>query len=181
MKTRETKQKDLNALTESLQSSKSAMVVSFTKLSVNKDQEFRNSIRAAGGKYQVVKVCSLLTLAEFKKLAPWPPYMEPFAKVEEEPIGPDGSSCNYPTAHVQVMSFRQSMIDSAKKGGGLEPVSGVGEEAYVHNNQDRFAELFARVGAHLLTVQFDIVDGKTFASTKPQLMEVSKALAARLR
>jgi large subunit ribosomal protein L10 len=55
MKTRETKQNDLNALTESLQSATSAMVVSFAKLSVNKDQEFRNSIREAGAKYQVVK------------------------------------------------------------------------------------------------------------------------------
>ena len=55
MKTRETKQKDLNALTESLQSAKSAMVVSFTKLTVNKDIEFRNSLREAGAKYQVVK------------------------------------------------------------------------------------------------------------------------------
>jgi large subunit ribosomal protein L10 len=55
MKTRETKQKDLTALTDELQNAKSAMIVSFTKLSVNKDQEFRNSIRAAGGKYQVVK------------------------------------------------------------------------------------------------------------------------------
>lgn len=55
MKSRETKQKDLNALTESLSSSKSAMVVSFTKLTVTKDQEFRNNLRAAGAKYQVVK------------------------------------------------------------------------------------------------------------------------------
>lgn len=55
MKTRETKQRDLNALTESLQNSKSAMVVSFTKVTVNKDQEFRNSLREAGAKYQVVK------------------------------------------------------------------------------------------------------------------------------
>jgi large subunit ribosomal protein L10 len=55
MKTRETKQNDLNALTESLQSATSAMVVSFAKLSVNKDQEFRDSIREAGAKYQVVK------------------------------------------------------------------------------------------------------------------------------
>jgi hypothetical protein len=36
-----------------------------------------------------------------------------------------------------VSLFRQSMIDIAKKGGGLEPVSGVSEEAYVHNNKDR--------------------------------------------
>ncbi len=55
MKSRETKQRDLDALTASLASSKSAMVVSFTKLTVNKDQEFRNSLRAAGAKYQVVK------------------------------------------------------------------------------------------------------------------------------
>lgn len=55
MKSRETKQRDLAALTESLSSSKSAMIVSFTKLSVAKDQEFRNSLREAGAKYQVVK------------------------------------------------------------------------------------------------------------------------------
>ena len=55
MKSRETKQKDLVALTESLQNAKSAMVVSFTKLSVNKDIEFRNNLREAGAKYQVVK------------------------------------------------------------------------------------------------------------------------------
>ena len=55
MKTRETKQRDLEALTASLATSKSAMVVSFSKLSVNKDQEFRNSLRDAGAKYQVVK------------------------------------------------------------------------------------------------------------------------------
>lgn len=55
MKTRETKQKDLTALTESLQNSKSAMVVSFNKLSVSKDQAFRQSLRDAGAEYQVVK------------------------------------------------------------------------------------------------------------------------------
>ncbi len=55
MKTRETKQKNLVALTESLQNSKSAMVVSFKGLTVTKDQEFRNSLREAGAKYQVVK------------------------------------------------------------------------------------------------------------------------------
>ncbi len=55
MKSRETKQKDLVALTESLQNSKSAMVVSFSKLTVTKDQELRHNLREAGAKYQVVK------------------------------------------------------------------------------------------------------------------------------
>lgn len=55
MKTRETKARDLAALTTSLQNSKSAMVVSFTKLTVSKDQEFRSSLREAGARYEVVK------------------------------------------------------------------------------------------------------------------------------
>lgn len=55
MKSRETKQKDLTALTESLAASKSAMVVSFTGVTVSKDQEFRKSLREAGAKYEVVK------------------------------------------------------------------------------------------------------------------------------
>ena len=55
MKTRERKQEDLNALTEELGNSKSAMIVSFNKLTVTKDQEFRNRLREAGAKYQVVK------------------------------------------------------------------------------------------------------------------------------
>ena len=55
MKTRERKQEDLNALTEHLKNSKSAMIVSFTKLTVTKDQEFRNQLRSAGADYKVVK------------------------------------------------------------------------------------------------------------------------------
>lgn len=55
MKSRETKAKNLAALTESLAASKSAMVVSFTGLTVQKDQEFRSSLREAGAKYEVVK------------------------------------------------------------------------------------------------------------------------------
>lgn len=55
MKTKAQKQKDLEALTEQLSTSNSAMIVSFTKLTAAKDQEFRNQLRSAGAKYQVVK------------------------------------------------------------------------------------------------------------------------------
>ena len=55
MKSREQKQKDLGALTEELSNSKSAMVVGFNKVTVAKDQEFRNQLRTAGAKFQVVK------------------------------------------------------------------------------------------------------------------------------
>ena len=55
MKTKERKQNDLNALAEELNNSKSAMIVSFNKLTVTKDQEFRHQLREVGAKYQVVK------------------------------------------------------------------------------------------------------------------------------
>jgi large subunit ribosomal protein L10 len=55
MKTREEKQEILDTLTEGFQNSKSAMVVSFSKLTVAKDQEFRSQLREVGAKYQVVK------------------------------------------------------------------------------------------------------------------------------
>ncbi|MFM8440069.1 MAG: 50S ribosomal protein L10 [Acidobacteriota bacterium] len=55
MKNREQKQKDLDALTKQLSTATSAMIVSFSNLTVNKDQEFRNQLRAAGASYQVVK------------------------------------------------------------------------------------------------------------------------------
>jgi large subunit ribosomal protein L10 len=55
MKNRETKQKDLKALTERFQNSNSALVIGFNKLTVAKDQELRNKLREIGAKYQVVK------------------------------------------------------------------------------------------------------------------------------
>lgn len=55
MKSKAQKQKDLNALTEKLNNSKSAMVVGFNKVTVAKDQEFRSQLRDAGASFQVVK------------------------------------------------------------------------------------------------------------------------------
>jgi hypothetical protein len=135
----------------------------------------------SGAKYQVVKACSLLSLAEVKKLAPWAPQMDQFAKAEEEPLGTYGSSCNYPSVDVQVMSFLRSSIDSLRKRGPLEPVSGVGDEAYLRNNGDEYAELYAKVGPHLLTLQLNIGGTKTYDASKPGLIELGKAFAARLQ
>ena len=55
MKSKAQKQKDLTALTEKLNNSKSAMIVGFNKVTVAKDQEFRNQLRDAGASFQVVK------------------------------------------------------------------------------------------------------------------------------
>ena len=51
------------------------------------------------------------------------------------------------------MPFSQRMIDAAKKRDKLESVSGVGDEAYFHNNKDRYAELYVKTGKYLLTLR----------------------------
>jgi hypothetical protein len=135
--------------------------------------------QGGGAQYQVVKVCSLLPVAEVKKLAPWEPMFDQM-KVEEEGFG-GGSSCNYPTATVQVMQFRQGTIDALAKGATLEPVAGVGDAAWLRNNRNMFAELLAKVGPHLLTVQLNIDRDKTFDTSKPTLLGLGKAFAAALR
>jgi hypothetical protein len=141
-----------------------------------------NTQTAGGaGKYQVVKACSLATVAEVKKIAPWPPHMDQFVKAEEEPLGTHGSSCNYSTVFVQVMAFNQGTIDAAKKAGAQEAVAGVGDEAYVRNNRNRYAELITRVGPHLLTLQLNVGTGKTFEDEKPKLIELSKLFVSKLR
>lgn len=55
MKTKARKQEDLNTLTEQFQNSKAAIVLSFNKLTVEKDQQFRNELRETGATYRVVK------------------------------------------------------------------------------------------------------------------------------
>jgi len=133
-----------------------------------------------GAKYKVVNACSLLPLAEVKKLAPWQPHLDPYAKGEEAALGSYGSSCEYPTVGIQVMAFNRSTIDALRKAGPIESVGGVGDEAYVRNNRGHFAELVARVGPHLLTVQLSIDSNKPFEATKPSLIAIGKAFAAKL-
>ena len=55
MKTREQKQRDLEALAQQLQAATAGMLVGFKKLTVAKDQELRRQLREAGARYSVVK------------------------------------------------------------------------------------------------------------------------------
>jgi len=114
MKTRETKQKDLEALTESLQSAKSAMVVSFAGLSVNKDQEFRNTLRTAGAKYQVVKN----TLArravkdtQFEQAAESFKGVTAIAWTEGDPVVLSKAMSKFMKDNADIYSFKSGVVD----------------------------------------------------------------------
>jgi large subunit ribosomal protein L10 len=55
MKKKEDKKKDLESLRQDLEKSRNLFVTGYEKLKVGQDFELRKTIRAAGGKYRVVK------------------------------------------------------------------------------------------------------------------------------
>jgi large subunit ribosomal protein L10 len=55
MKKKEDKHKDLEALHHDLQESRNLFLASYERLNVSQDFELRKNIRAAGGKYRVIK------------------------------------------------------------------------------------------------------------------------------
>jgi hypothetical protein len=96
-----------------------------------------------------------------------------------------GSGCSYPSVYIQVMSMPESgwkrWLDGLKDE-TLEPVSGIGDEAFIRDNKKRFAELCAKVGGQVITVQYDLDEnqGETTQSAKPRVIALAKALAAKL-
>jgi hypothetical protein len=142
--------------------------------------------RATGGT-AAIRACTVLPASEVKRLVGLPDPLNLYTKLppEEETIG-RGSSCTYPNVHVQIDPFVWSTIDSVrtKTPAAYEAIPGVGEAAYLHVNKKssvEFAELYARIGTHVLTIQLDVPDGKTTAALKPNIIALAQAYAAKLR
>jgi hypothetical protein len=143
--------------------------------SLNAQARTSQPATAAGSR---IRVCSLLPKEEVKKHVPWLPVLDQMP-IEEEPVGVSGSSCNYPSVFIQVLPFSQRTIDMARQQGGLEPLTGIGDEAYFHNNKNLYAEVFVKVGNQLLTLQANL-QGE-MAVVKPGVLNLAKALVAKLR
>jgi large subunit ribosomal protein L10 len=114
MKTRETKQRDLEALTQSLRSAKSAMVVSFGGLSVDKDQEFRNALRSAGARYQVVKN-TLARIAvkdtQFEQTTDSLKGVSAIAWTEGDPVVLSKAMSKFMKDNADIYTFKSGVID----------------------------------------------------------------------
>lgn len=114
MKSRETKQKDLVALTESLRNSKSAMVVSFKGLTVGKDQEFRNSVREAGAKYQVVKN-TLARIAvkdtDYEQASEYFKGVTAIAWTDSDPVVLTKAISKFLKDNAEIYSFKTGVVD----------------------------------------------------------------------
>ena len=114
MKTRERKQKDLNALTEHLNNSKSAMIIGFTKLTVTKDQEFRNQLRGAGANYQVVKNTLARKAAEgtpFEQASEHFKGVTAIALSEGDPVTLSKAISKFTKANPDVFSFKVGIVE----------------------------------------------------------------------
>ena len=125
-----------------------------------------------------VGACSLLPRQEVKRHLPWISALDGMAE-EEEPIGISGSSCNYPSVTIQVLAFTRKTMDDVRAMSNTQAVSGVGDEAYLRNRNNEYAELFVKVGERLLTIQANL--DNNFDALKPGTLALARALVAKLR
>jgi large subunit ribosomal protein L10 len=114
MKTRETKQQDLDALTEKFQKATSAVVVGFNKLTVGKDNELRNQLREAGVRYEVVKNTLARRAAEG---TPFAQAAESFkgatavATTEGDPVALSKAISKFTKANPEVFTFKVGIVE----------------------------------------------------------------------
>ena len=114
MKTRKQKQEDLDALAEQFKNANAAMLVSFKKMTVAKDQELRRQLREAGVTYSVVKN----TLA--RKAAagtPLEPLADEFKGVTgvalstSDPVGLSKAISKFTKANAEIFSFKVGLVE----------------------------------------------------------------------
>ena len=114
MKTREQKQKDLEALAAEFQAASAGMLVGFKNLTVAKDQELRRQLREAGARYSVVKN----TLA--RKAAEGTPYEQAAAHFkgvtalalsDDDPVGLSKAVSKFAKENPDVFSFKVGVVE----------------------------------------------------------------------
>ena len=114
MKTREQKQKDLDALTEQFQKATAAMLVGFQKMTVAKDQELRNQLREAGVRYEVVKNTLARKAAEgtpFEQAAEHFKGVTALALSEGDPVNLSKAISKFTKANPDVFSFKVGIVE----------------------------------------------------------------------
>jgi large subunit ribosomal protein L10 len=114
MKTREQKQKDLEALAEQFQKASAAMIVGFNKLTVAKDQELRNQLREAGVSYEVVKNTLARRAAAgtpFEQAAEHFKGVTALAITEGDPVSLSKAISRFTKANPDVFTFKVGVVE----------------------------------------------------------------------
>ena len=114
MKNKAQKQKDLDALAEQFKNANAAMLVSFNKMTVGKDQELRRQLREAGITYSVVKN----TLARKASAGtPLEPMADQFKGVTavalsaDDPVGLSKAISKFTKANPEIFSFKVGLVE----------------------------------------------------------------------
>jgi large subunit ribosomal protein L10 len=114
MKTREKKQKDLEALTEQFKNAKAAMLVGFKGMTVPKDQELRNQLREAGVTYEVVKNTLARKAAAGTSLEQATDQFKGVTAValsQQDPVNLSKAIAKFAKANPEIFSFKAGVVE----------------------------------------------------------------------
>jgi len=114
MKTREQKQRDLEALAQQLQAASVGMLVGFKKLTVAKDQELRRQLREAGARYSVVKNTLARKAAEgtpFEAAADHFKGVTALALAEGDPVQLSKAISKFVKDNPEVFTFKAGVVE----------------------------------------------------------------------
>src|ERR671939_909393 len=113
MKTREQKQKDLEALAQEFQAASAGMLVGFKKLTVAKDRELRRQLREAGARYAVVKNTLARKAAagtHFEGAAEHFKGVTALALAEGDPVQLSKAISKFVKDHPEVFTFKAGVV-----------------------------------------------------------------------
>jgi len=114
MKTKAQKQKDLEALAEQFKQANAAMLVSFKKMTVAKDQELRRQLREAGVSYSVVKNTLARKAAAGTPLEPMSDQFKGVTAVAlstSDPVALSKAIAKFTKANSEVFSFKVGLVE----------------------------------------------------------------------
>jgi len=114
MKTKQEKQKDLDALAEQFKQANAAMLVSFKKMTVAKDQELRRQLREAGVSYSVVKNTLARKAAAGTPLEPMSDQFKGVTAVAlsaNDPVGLSKAISKFTKANPDIFSFKVGLVE----------------------------------------------------------------------
>src|SRR5918911_5244489 len=113
MKTREQKQRDLDALARQFQTATTGMLIGFRKLTVAKDQELRRQLRDAGARYHVVKNTLARKAAEgtpFERAAEHFKGVTALALAEGDPVQLSKAISKFVKDNPEVFAFKAGVV-----------------------------------------------------------------------
>jgi len=114
MKTREQKQRDLDALARQFQTATTGMLIGFKKLTVAKDQELRRQLRDAGARYSVVKNTLARKAAEgtpFAQAADHFKGVTALALAEGDPVQLSKAISKFVRENPEVFTFKAGVVE----------------------------------------------------------------------